>query len=224
MRDENLKIRSYIEELFGSEANLLREIKKKACDANIPNIGISQELGRLLFILTKIKRPKRILEIGTLVGYSTAWLALSASKKTTIISLEKNSNHVNFARENLSSFKNVEIIEGDAKFVMQEMIDKKEAPFDLILIDADKQNYPVYLDLVLKLSKKGSIILSDDLIPKGGELGNSGYTNLASEGIYAFNRKLFANPTLTSTLMTMIDDKGRIDAFSLSIVSKKSTR
>ena len=99
------------------------------------------------------------------------------------------------------------------------MIENNEGPFDLIFIDADKENYSAYLDLVLALSASGTLILTDNLIPKGEEIANPAKTNKTACAIYKFNEKLANDPRLESIMSTTIARKeGRIDALGISIV------
>ena len=171
-------------------------------------------------------KPERILELGTLGGYSTVWFAKALSETGRIVSLEYNSHHAKVARKNLSLLgceKKAEIKEEAASSLMDTMIENKEAPFDLIFIDAVKINYPDYLTKAIALSRPGTLILSDDLIPKGGEIGISGLDPLSSQRIYEFNQKLASHPQLESILVTtIVGDKGRVDALGLSIVSKEN--
>lgn len=222
-----IQIKEYIERLFAPEDEILQAIRKNAREEGLPEIEVSPQLGKLLYLLTKMHKPERVLELGTLGGYSTVWFARALSETGKVVSLEYNPHHAHVARRNLASLgyeKKVEIREGAASHLMDTMIEKGEGPYDLIFIDADKINYPAYLTKAIALSRSGTLILSDDLIPKGGEVvGICGLDPLASREIYEFNRMLSAHPQLESILVTtIVGDKGRIDALGLSLVSKES--
>lgn len=220
MSTRAIHIKDYLSSLYAAEDDVLLTIKKNAKLAGLPEIEVPNTVGKLLYCLTKIQRPRRALEVGTLAGYSTVWIGRALPEGGKLISLELYSLHVDVARKNLAlaGLENkVEIREGLAEQLMDEMISQGEQPFDLIFIDADKENYPLYLEKALKLSHSGTLILSDNLIPKGDEIGSP--HNLESEGIYQFNQKIASHPQLESILATtIVGSKGRIDALGISIV------
>lgn len=223
MTKRAIQIKDYIAHLFAPEDEFLQTIRENSKNEGLPPIEVSSQLGKLLYILTKIHKAERILELGTLGGYSTAWFAKALPETGRIISIEFNPHHANVARKNLSSLgyeKKVEIKEGFASILMDIMIENNEKPFDLIFIDADKSNYPDYLSRAITLSRSGTLILSDDLIPKGNEIGISGIDPMDAQGIYTFNRLLATHQQLESILVIKIaGEKGRIDALGISLVS-----
>lgn len=220
MTTRAIDIKDYLCSLFAADDDVLLTIKKNAKLAGLPEIEVPSNVGKLLYCLAKIQRPRRVLEVGTLAGYSTVWLGRALPEGGKIISLELYSIHVDVARKNLAlaGLENkVEIREGLAELLMDEMIAQGEEPFDLVFIDADKENYPLYLEKALKLSRSGTLILSDNLIPKGDEIGSP--HSLESAGIYQFNQKMASHPQLESVLTTtIVGSQGRIDALGISIV------
>jgi predicted O-methyltransferase YrrM len=217
-----IQIKNYITDLFAKEDDSLQAIRTISREKGLPEIEVPEAVGRLIYSLAKIQRPKRILEIGTLAGYSTLWLAKALREDGFLISLELNESNALIAKENigLSGFFNkVEIRVGSADSLMDAMIEKGEEPFDLIFIDADKESYLSYLDRAIELSREGTLILSDNLIPKGEEIGAYHPSYTAGNSIYAFNEAIAAHPRLESTLVTtIVGNSGRIDALGLSIV------
>lgn len=130
--------------------------------------------------------------------------------------------HAVKARENLeyAGFSSqVTVIEGVASFVLERMVQEKEGPFDLIFIDADKENYPLYLKFALELSRPGTLILSDNLIPKEMEIGTPDPSDIQACAIYKYNKEISTHPRLESILVTtIVGRQGRVDALGVSIV------
>jgi predicted O-methyltransferase YrrM len=222
--ERNIKIKNYICELFVDEDETLASIRKRSKAQGMPNIQVPSNVGKLIYCLAKLRAPSRILEIGTLGGYSAIWLARALRPQGKLISLDIDARNIEVAKENLllaGLEDKVEFRLGRATDLLQEMIEKQEEPFDLIFIDADKENYPAYLESVLKLSSSGTLILSDNLIPKNGEIGGTpDDTETEARGIYKFNTLLSAHPRLESILIpTIVGEKGRVDALGLSIVN-----
>lgn len=224
MTTRAIDIKNYLSDLFVHEDALLSSIKERARQQGLPNIEVPSTVGKLLYCLAKIQKPQKILEIGTLAGYSTIWLGRALPDNGILISLELDPHHVAIARNNISLVHlehKIEIREGNAKELLDLMIDNNEGPFDLIFIDADKENYPCYLEKALKLSRLGTLILSDNLIPKGDTIGKPHPNHPEAKDIYEFNEKIASHPLLESILATtIVGDLGRIDALGISIVNQ----
>ena len=214
--ERNSAIKEYIEALFVKEDAFLQFARKNSQVQKLPNIQVPSQLGKMLFLLTKIRAPKRVLEIGTLGAYSTLWIAKALPPGGRLISLEIDSRNVLLAKEHVAraGYENcIEIREGNALSLLASMVEGQEGPFDQIFIDADKKNYLSYLEFALALSVPGTLILSDNLIPKGEEI------NEDDSAIYQFNRKVAEHPRLESILAPIIvGDKGRLDALGISLV------
>lgn len=215
----NAAIKDYINSLFIREDVDLLNAKK--CNAILPNIAIPENVGKLLYLLTKLQNPKRILEIGTLGGYSTIWFA-KAAPEAHIITLEVNPDHASIALDNFKScnlLERIQLLEGDARATLQHFVETEEPPFDLIFLDADKENYPLYLPLMLKISRPGTLILTDNLIPKDEQINKSLPQDGISNGTYLYNSLLAAEKRLETILITtIVGSKGRLDALGASIV------
>lgn len=218
----NADIKSYICQLFAKEDEDLLSIKESASYAGLPKIAISENVGKLIYIFTKLQKPKRILEVGTLAGYSTAWLAKGAPD-AKIITLECDPKHATVARSNFKQTHlnhRIEIIEDDASNTLNSFVESQEEPFDLIFLDADKKGYPKYLPYLLKLSKPGTLLLTDNLIPREEQINQPASNDLEATNIYHYNSLLSENPNLETILITtIVGDNGRVDALGVSIIN-----
>lgn len=216
------RIKDYLSALFAPEDDILLAIKKQAKEARLPSIQVASPVGKLLYTLIKIHKPHKILEIGTLAGYSTVWMARALPPEGRIITLELYPEHVALAKKNIAMAgleSMIEIREGFASEQLDRMIEQEEGPFDLIFIDADKRNYPLYLEKVLQLSRSGTLILSDNLIPKGENIGTPQPNHPEGVSIYQFNELIASHPRLESILTpTIVGSMGRIDALGISLV------
>lgn len=156
------QIDCYIEDLFVPKDAVLAENIRQAADAGLPAIQVSANQGKLLYLLAKMCGARRALEIGTLAGYSTTWLARALPEEGTLVTLEREPHHAEVARRNLEHAGlagKVEICEGPAVDSLRNLIRAGVPPFDLIFIDADKAGYTEYLQLALELSRPGTVIL-----------------------------------------------------------------
>ena len=201
-----LEIDQYIERLFVPHDPVFEQALKDATEGGLPEIHVSPNEGKLLYLLAKLSGAKRVLEIGLLGGYSTIWLARAIAPKGKLVTLELDENHVRVAAKNLERAglrSLVEIRQGAAAATLEKMVQAGEPPFDLVFIDADKNNYPVYLDYAMKLTHPGSLILGDNVI-RDGKVARSGETDPLVLGIQEFNRKLAANPKLETILITVM--------------------
>ncbi|MBY0496369.1 MAG: O-methyltransferase [Cyanobacteria bacterium] len=216
--DLRLHIEKYIEGLFVPPDPVLTQNVADADAAGLPAIQVSPNQGRLLYLLTKISGAKRILEIGTLGGYSTTWLARALPEDGVLISLELDRKHADVARKNVDRAgvgSRVTIEVGTAEDTLERLIKTSVPPFDLVFIDADKPGYENYLDLSLRLSRPGTVIIADNLIRDGAVLQTSPEEENA-RAARAFNAKLAAETRLESIIIPVLGK--RIDGMSISIV------
>jgi predicted O-methyltransferase YrrM len=219
----NHEIKEYICKKFVKESGLVALAKSRSKEAHLPDIAVPENVGKLLSILALLKKPKRILEIGTLAGYSTLWMAQSVPD-AEIVTLEYDPNHSAIAKKNFQDCgvsSQIKLIEGDAAITLQSMIQQNEEPFDLIFLDADKERYPLYLPLLLALSKEGTLLLTDNLIPKNGPINQPPPGDGIAAGTYHYNDLIASHPNLETILInTIVGISGRIDALGVSIVKK----
>ncbi len=191
-----------------------------ACDeAGLPRQSVSALQGKFLNLLVKLKGAKRILEIGTLGGYSAIWLASALPQGGRLITLEYNPLHLSTASMNLKKVGLLEKVTcrlGRAADSLQKLIDEKVEPFDMIFIDADKPNYPTYLELSLKLTKPGTLIVLDNMIREGTIL------EMESRATGVVGRRktvelISQNPRLKATSLQTVGEKGH-DGFVFALV------
>jgi predicted O-methyltransferase YrrM len=218
--DEQLavKVDRYIEALLNPHDEVLAQNLQDARAADLPTINVSPNEGKLLYLITKMAGARRVLEIGTLGGYSTTWLARALPAGGKVITLELDQKHAEVARKNLDRAgvaDRVEVRVGRAVDSLHRMIDQQEAPFDLIFIDADKPSYVEYLEFALRLSHAGTVILADNLIRNGRVIVDRP-PDESARGARAFNDALAAQHRLDSIILPIIREN--LDGLSISVV------
>ncbi|MBR7943517.1 O-methyltransferase [Burkholderia cenocepacia] len=187
--------------------------------AGLPAINVAPNQGKLLQLLATIRGARRILEVGTLGGYSTIWLARALPPGGALVTLELNPAHAKVATQNIARAgfaQVVSVMVGSAKDSLARLIDTGEAPFDFIFIDADKDNNAVYLDAALKLSRPGTVIVVDNVV-RNGRVADPDNREPDVAGVRAGFARLAAEPALMTTAVQTVGQKGW-DGFSISIV------
>jgi len=209
----------YLNEHLAKEDDALKNALATSRENNLPEWEVSATQGKFLYLLAKMKNAKRILEIGTLGGYSTIWLARAIPDDGLVLSLEYEQLYADISRKNIEyadlSHK-VKIIQGAAIDSMNKMIAEKEEPFDMIFIDADKPNNPNYLRLSLELSKSGTVIFGDNVI-RDGQLCNASSTDEKVLGVRQFIEDMKISDKLESSALQTVGIKG-YDGFTISVV------
>jgi caffeoyl-CoA O-methyltransferase len=210
------EIDGYIEHLFGTSDEVLEATLRDSRRGGLPEINVSPNQGRLLRLLGETAGARRILEIGTLGGYSAIHLARSLPEDGALISLELDEHHAAVARNNVERAGLSDIVEvrvGDAHKLLNELIESGEDPFDLVFIDADKEGYPDYLEASLRLVRPGSLILGDNTIRGGTVLDPQEETARATR---EFNRLVAEDPRLYGVVLPLIRE--RIDGMTIARV------
>jgi len=210
------QIDTYVEDLFSPSDEILDAALRDSRRSGLPEINVSPNEGRLLQLLVEIAGARRVLEIGTLGGYSAIHFARALPEDGTMISLEIDEHHAKVARNNIARAglsEKVEIRVGDAHELLASLIEVDEGPFDLIFIDADKESYPEYLDASLRLARRGSLILGDNTIREGTVLHPQDATARATR---EFNERIARDPTLSSIALPLIRE--RIDGLTIARV------
>ena len=187
--------------------------------AGLPTIDVAPNQGKLLHLLARIQGARRILEIGTLGGYSTIWLARALPSDGNLVTLEVEAKHAEVARANieragLSSL--VQLRLGPALESLLQLQKEGAKPFDLIFIDADKQNIPAYLESSLRLSRPGTVIITDNVI-RDGAIINAEDPDPRVQGVRRLFEMMSADPRLDATALQTVGTKG-YDGFTLAIV------
>jgi predicted O-methyltransferase YrrM len=172
-------------------------------------------------LLAQAMGARRILEVGTLAGYSAIWLARALPPGGVLVTLEVDPRHASVARENIARAgcaTSVEIRVGPALETLTAMRDGGTAPFDLIFIDADKPSYPAYLPLALSLSRPGTMIVADNVVRKGAVIEEDS-TDARVQGVRRFNQLVAGSPRLDATVLQTVGSKG-YDGFTLARVAR----
>jgi predicted O-methyltransferase YrrM len=198
---------NYIVANFAQEDDLLRSLPAEAERRGVPLINISPEQGKFLQVLMRIASATRVLEIGSLFGYSTIWLARAVPEGGKLIALEVHPLHAQLTRENVARAglaDRVEVRQGNALELLAEL--DGEGPFDLAFIDADKPNYVAYLEHALRLVRKGGVIVGDNASARG----NVWMVDADSDAefinsVRAFNERMATDPHLLSILVPISD-------------------
>ncbi|MFE2422112.1 O-methyltransferase [Streptomyces hokutonensis] len=187
--------------------------------AGLPQIAVSAAAGKLLHLLAQIQGATRILEIGTLGGYSTILLARALPADGRLITLEYSPKHAEVAGRNIARAgldKIVEIRVGPALDSLAALADENAAPFDLVFIDADKANNPNYVEWALKLTRPGSVIIVDNVV-RGGRVADPANTDPDVLGTRAVIELIGSHPRLSGTAIQTVGEKG-YDGFALARV------
>ncbi len=210
------EIDTYVEDLFSTSDETLEAALRDSRRAGLPEISVSPNQGRLLQLLVEIAGARRILEIGTLGGYSAIHFARALPDDGDMISLEIDEHHATVARDNLERAglsEKVEVRVGDAHDLLSALIEDDEGPFDVIFIDADKESYPEYLVASLRLARSGTLILGDNTIRGGTVLDPKDSTAQATR---EFNERVARDPRLFSIALPLIRE--RIDGLTIARV------
>ena len=188
-------------------------------EANLPAIDVPVQLGKFLALMIQISGSKRVLEIGTLGGYSTIWMARAIPAAGQVVTLELEPRHAEIARANLARagvLDRVDLRVGPALESLRKIHESGVAPFDFIFIDADKKGLPEYLDWSLKLAHKGTIILADNVI-RDGRVIDAESADPHIQGTRRFLELASAHPRLNATVIQTVDSKG-YDGFAMAVV------
>ena len=207
-------IDDYVANLFAPPDEALEAALRESEREGLPAINVSATEGRLLQMLVEISGTRKILEIGTLGGYSAIHFARALPPDGTLLSLELDEHHAEVARRNVGRAglsEKVEIRVGDARRSLNDLVENGEGPFDIIFIDADKEAYPEYLDWSLRLSRPGTLILGDNAIREGSVMDPD---DPMSRAMREFNEKLAKDPRLSGILLPLIRE--RIDGLAIA--------
>lgn len=209
----------YYTKAFGVSDPMLTRVLAASKKAGLPDIQVSPLQGRLLMMLAQAMGAKRILEVGTLGGYSTIWMARALPADGRLVTLEYEKLHADVATKNIAMAgfaDKVQVRQGAGADSMAALLKEKAAPFDFVFIDADKSGYPTYLEWVLKLTKPGSLIVADNMI-RQGKVADAQSRDAAVQGARKFNALVSKNSKLEATAVQTVGSKG-YDGFVLARV------
>jgi predicted O-methyltransferase YrrM len=209
----------YIEDLLVGADPALQVALRASADAGLPPIALSPAQGKLLHLLARIHGARSILELGTLGGYSTIWLARALPDDGRLITLELNPDYAAVAAANVEQAGLAGLIKikiGPALESLRTLVAEDAGPFDLIFIDADKQGTPDYFEHALALARPGSVIVTDNVV-RGGALVDAGSEDPRVVGMRRFHELLARTPSVTATTIQTVGSKG-YDGFTLALV------
>ncbi len=213
------QVDQYISDLLLPPDPILDDTIKSIENAGLPPISVSANQGRLLQVLVLLTKANRILELGTLGGYSTICMARALPEQGRLISLELDPLCAKVAQANINKAgqgAKVEIRVGKALDLLPGILAANEGPFDLVFIDADKPPYAEYFDYAVKLSRPGTLIICDNVIREGKVLDPSCEDQMV-QGVRRFNIALAQDQRVTATLFQTIGAKEH-DGMALAVV------
>ena len=210
----------YISGTFQDSDDALEAALRATVAAGMPEIQIAPNQGRFLQLLAQMCGARNILEIGTLAGYSTIWLARALPEGGRVVTLELEQKHADVARANLERAglsQRVEIRVGPALESLRTLAAERHPPFDFVFIDADKVGYPAYLEWSLRLSKPGTVIVADNIV-RNGAVADAANADAAVIAVRRYNEMLAADARLTATVLQTVGSKG-YDGFAIARVN-----
>ncbi|AXI76436.1 O-methyltransferase [Peterkaempfera bronchialis] len=191
--------------------------------AGLPSINVTPGQGKLLHLLARVQQARSILEVGTLGGYSTIWLARALPEDGTLVTLEIDPRHAEVARANVERAglaDRVEIRQGAALDILPVLAEQGYGPFDLVFIDADKPSNADYFRWALRFSRPGTVIIVDNTV-RGGAVADAASTDPAVQGVRRLHELIAAEPGVTATAVQTVGSKG-YDGFTLAVVDAKA--
>jgi predicted O-methyltransferase YrrM len=205
--------------LVGGDAEL-DEVLTTSIEAGLPEIAVSPAQGKFLMLLARAIDARRVLELGTLGGYSTIWLARALTKGGRVVTVEADSHHAKVARANFGRVGLAALIDlrlGKALDVLAQLAAEKGEAFDLVFIDADKENIPDYFTWSLRLTRPGSLIIVDNVVREGAVI-NARSRDQSVKGVRRFNEMLAKEGRVSATTIQTVGIKG-YDGFTLALVT-----
>lgn len=188
--------------------------------AGLPAISVSPNQGKLLHLLARAQGARAILEIGTLGGYSTIWLARALTAGGRLVTLEAEPRHAEVARSNIARAGLADVVDirlGPALETLPQLVSEGLGPFDFVFIDADKENTADYFVWSLKLTRPGSLIIVDNVVRKGAVI-NADSDDSKVQGVRRFYEMLAAEPRVSATAIQTVGSKG-YDGFAIALVN-----
>jgi predicted O-methyltransferase YrrM len=219
LRERWTAVDHYLTDLFVPPDSVLEQALATSAEAGLPEIHVAPNQGKLLQLLAQLQGARNILEVGTLGGYSTIWLARALPRGGRLITLEASARHAEVARTNLDRAGLSDLVEvrlGQALDTLAELEAEGVDPFDLVFIDADKAGYADYFAWALRLTRQGSLIVADNVVRKGAVI-DAASSDADVQGVRRFNEIVAAEPRISATAVQTVGSKG-YDGLVLALV------
>ena len=213
------EVDEYASRLLGSSDPSLDAVLRRSEESGLPKIQVSECHGRFLEILVRTIGATRVLEVGTLGGFSTIFLARGVAEGGVVVSLEVDPSYATVARRNIAEVgvdERVEVIEGDAHVTLATMVKDGVAPFDFVFLDAEKSGYPDYFRKITPLLRPGSMIVADNVVRRGAVL-EAESTDPNVVGVRSFTELVASNKNVSATMLQTVGTKG-YDGFLIAVV------
>ena len=197
----------------------LTQARDSSAAAGLPPIDVTPLTGKLLYLLARMTRARRVLEVGTLGGHSTIWLARGIRPDGQVVTLELSQKHADVARANVERAgvsERVEIVVGRAADTLPRIAERGGEPFDLVFIDADKESSAVYVDWAIRLGRPGTVIVVDNVV-RAGEVADPGTSDPMAIGSRRALELLGSDPRVDATALQTVGAKGW-DGMAVAIV------
>jgi len=210
----------YIGDVVRADSSLAAALEASTA-AGLPAIAVSPSQGKLLYLMARVQGARRVLEVGTLGGYSTIWMAQALPPDGRLVTIEIDPKHAEVARGNVVAAGLGDIVDvrvGRALDVLPRIAEEERVPFDFIFIDADKQNIPAYFEWALKLSRNGSLIVVDNVV-RNGDVLDAASDDASVIGVRRLNSMLEADTRVTATTIQTVGIKG-YDGFTVALVTR----
>jgi predicted O-methyltransferase YrrM len=210
---------AYLVEELVEEDDALRAARASEREHGLPQIEVAPNQGAFLALLARVAGARRVLELGTLAGYSTIWLARAVGPEGRVTTVELDPRHAAVARENLDRAgvgDRVDVEVGPALDVVTRLAEEGAEPYDLVFIDADKATMAAYLELALRLTRSGSVIVGDNVVRRGGVV-DPAHEDPNVQGVRAFLHAIGTDPRLEGTALQTVGSKGW-DGFAIAVV------
>ena len=210
----------YLSAELGLDDAILRETIAASNASGLPEIQVSATQGKMLHLLARLQGARRILELGTLGGYSTIWLARALPADGRLVTLEFDPKHAEVARANFARAgleKVIDLRVGAALDTLPQLVREGAGPFDLIFIDADKDNYPGYFEWSLQLARRGTLIIADNVVRQGGVIVPD-HPDVRVQGVRRFLAMVASEPRVSATTIQTVGSKG-YDGFAMVLVT-----
>lgn len=211
---------SYIVDTLLDADDALDAAIKASDDAGLPSIQVSAPQGKFMYLLARVQGAKRILEVGTLGGYSTIWLARALPAGGKLVTMEIDPKHAEVAAANVTRAglgDKVEVLVGNARELLPELERRSEAPFDLTFIDADKASIPFYFESARRMSRPGSLILVDNVVREGAVI-KADSDDVSVQGVRKLIEMLSGDASMEATVLQTVGVKG-YDGLAIALVN-----